>query len=549
MVCRDGTRLIARIWTPPAGEGPWPALLMRQPYGRAIASTVTYAHPSWYAAHGFLVVVQDVRGRGDSEGDFSGFRQEAADSADAVAWVRHLPGCNGRVGTYGFSYQGLTQLLNDGEAGGGAPEALPDCLAPAMAGLDERLHWASEGGCHWWALGLGWGLQLAAQRCARAGDHQGWQAIRHCLEQGLHPSQGLALLERYDPNGMALTWLGNDPAQAEGWVVHQPAPDLLRQPMLLLAGWHDPHLRGMLDLYRRSQAAGGSPRLHIGAWSPLDWPGGADQLQLAFFNQHLQHVPAEPKPPGDLGASPIAWQAQPHGPWLALPTALPLEQDEHLGWQLRGEQLLAASTNTSTGTKPRPGDPLGWQRTIVHDPWRPVPGRGGHLDPNPGATGRADLDGRRDVACFTSEPLRAPLHLLGRPLLRLRVAADQPGFDLCAALSLVSSDGEGQITSVRQLGTGVARFLGNGCLENGERLIELQPLVAELAAGDRLRLSLSASAWPQIALNPGDGSKPMGGPSARHRVITLEMDLEDSQLTIAPLLEPIACSSSQPGAN
>ena len=104
---------------------------MRQPYGRAIASTVTYAHPSWYAAHGFLVVVQDVRGRGESEGNFQGFVQEASDGADTVRWVRQLPSCNGRVGTYGFSYQGLSQLLNDAADG----EGWPDCLAPAMAAL------------------------------------------------------------------------------------------------------------------------------------------------------------------------------------------------------------------------------------------------------------------------------------------------------------------------------------------------------------------------------------------------------------------------------
>ena len=64
MPCDDGIRLATRLWTPP-GQGPWPLLLMRQPYVRAIASTVTYAHPSWYASQGFLVVVQDVRGRGD----------------------------------------------------------------------------------------------------------------------------------------------------------------------------------------------------------------------------------------------------------------------------------------------------------------------------------------------------------------------------------------------------------------------------------------------------------------------------------------------------
>ena len=66
---RDGTRLISRIWTPDK-HGPWPALLMRQPYGRSIASTVTLAHPSWWASNGYLVVVQDIRGQGDSDGDF-----------------------------------------------------------------------------------------------------------------------------------------------------------------------------------------------------------------------------------------------------------------------------------------------------------------------------------------------------------------------------------------------------------------------------------------------------------------------------------------------
>ena len=69
---RDGTLLKSRIWSP-QGNGQWPVLLMRQPYGREIASTITYAHPSWWASKGYLVVVQDVRGQGGSEGVFSGF--------------------------------------------------------------------------------------------------------------------------------------------------------------------------------------------------------------------------------------------------------------------------------------------------------------------------------------------------------------------------------------------------------------------------------------------------------------------------------------------
>ena len=60
MLTRDRVRLDADIYRPDA-EGDFPVLLMRQPYGRAIASTVVYAHPSWYAAHGYIVVIQDVR--------------------------------------------------------------------------------------------------------------------------------------------------------------------------------------------------------------------------------------------------------------------------------------------------------------------------------------------------------------------------------------------------------------------------------------------------------------------------------------------------------
>ena len=531
MRCRDGTGLISRIWTP-AGDGPWPALLMRQPYGRAIASTVTYAHPSWYAQHGFVVVVQDVRGQGASEGNFQGFAQEAIDGADAVRWVRQLPSCNGRVGTYGFSYQGLSQLLNDASEcdglGDGLGDGLPDCLAPAMAGLDERTHWASEGGAHWWGLGLGWGLQLAAQRCQRQGDDEGWQAIRKSLERGSFLGEGMALLARHDPTGMALEWLSRNPADPEGWRVYTPPAALLRRPMLLLGGWHDPHLGGVLDLWQRSQAAGGSPQLRIGAWSHLHWPGGADSMQLAFFQQHLQGIA-----PSYEHTAPLALQAEAHGPWLVPAATLPK------AWKLQGQALLdkiqaspeaAPEANPSGTTTPDHAT-----RQLVHDPWRPVPGRGGHLDLKPGPCDRSDLDERLDVACFTSAPLEAPELLLGQFSLEITISADQPGFDLCGALSVVKKE---QPMKVHQLCTGVARFLGNGCLHGETRLLQLQPVMANLQAGDQIRLSLAASAWPQIALNPGDGSMPLGGPSPKHRVITLSLELATSQLRLEPIVHP-----------
>ncbi|NEO67044.1 MAG: CocE/NonD family hydrolase, partial [Moorea sp. SIO4G2] len=108
MVTRDGVRLDADIYRPDSA-GEFPILLMRQPYGRAIASTVVYAHPTWYAAQGYIVVIQDVRGRGTSEGKFDLFAHEVEDGFDSVNWAASLPGSTGDVGMYGFSYQGMTQ--------------------------------------------------------------------------------------------------------------------------------------------------------------------------------------------------------------------------------------------------------------------------------------------------------------------------------------------------------------------------------------------------------------------------------------------------------
>ncbi|MBD2719685.1 CocE/NonD family hydrolase [Synechococcus sp. FACHB-909] len=547
----DGVRLVSRVWQPD-GEGPWPVLVMRQPYGRAIASTVTFAHPSWYAGHGFLVVVQDVRGRGGSEGDFGGFAQEAADGAATILWARALAGSNGRVGTYGFSYQGLTQLLSTGHEGGGGADgglsddpALPDCLAPAMCGLDERLHWASEGGAHWWALGLGWALQLAAEGCRRRGDAAGWRQIRRSLQHGDFTEEGLALLERHDPGGMSLGWLRRDPAGPEGWTVHPVAAALLRRPLLLIGGWHDPHLRGVLDLWQRARSAGGDPRLVIGAWSHLDWRGGLDRELLAFFRRHLQEpLPRggleEPAAPGAAASAPIRLQCAATAAWHSLSPAAAASPaaSAAVGWSLHSTGLAAircdegelrplAAAGPAAG-----GTASGGTVVIVHDPWRPVPGRGGHLGTEPGPVERADLDRRGDVACFSTAPLERALWLLGTFRLRLRVSADQPSFDLCAALSEVSPDGG----CVRQLSTGLARFGTTAAAGDTPRTLALQPLATLVAAGQRLRLSLAAAAWPQIAVNPGDGSLPAGGSGSGHRVISLTLELEGAHLGLEPLI-------------
>lgn len=172
-------------------------------------------------------------------------------------------------------------------AGRSSGHVSPDCLAPAMTGLHERDHWSCEGGAHWWHLSLGWGLQLAAQQARRRGDSSAWEEIRRCLEEQRYCRDGLALLRRHDPHSMVLNWLEQDPEESSAWVCHEPADDWFRQPMLLIGGWWDPHLRGILDLHQRSLAAGGQPEMHVGPATHLNWWPEAQQLQLTFFRRHL----------------------------------------------------------------------------------------------------------------------------------------------------------------------------------------------------------------------------------------------------------------------
>ena len=505
----DGVQLRSRLWHPQRG-GPWPALLMRQPYGRSIASTVTYAHPRWWAEQGYLVVVQDVRGQGDSEGQFGGFGQEASDSAETHAWVRARPECNGRLGCYGFSYQGLTQLLAPADA------PPPECLAPAMAGLDERRDWCSEGGAHWWHLGLGWGLQLAALQARRKDDEATWLTLRRSLEDGSYLREGRTLLERHDPGGMACRWFQQDPLCRESWTVHTPPRPWLQRPMLLLGGWWDPHLLGILDLWQRSTAVGGAPELHIGPATHLQWWPQAQRLMLQFFDRHLKLSTDSPT----SDTSPRFWDLT-RQDWYDSPPAT-----QHC-WQLKGDGLSSIDLESGFLDPEEPGKGT---VTIVHDPWRPVPAIGGHLSPDPGPAERGRIDERADVATFTGCELGQQLQLQGQPVLTLQASADQPGFDLCVALSRLPRDS----TQVQQLSTGVLRMSGEAARTLAQRRILLQPLLATLHPGDRMRVSIAGSAWPAVGVNPGTPEVASGAPGSRHRIVTMTLELAGSQLSLIP---------------
>ena len=108
MKTRDGVTLYADIYRPKSSEK-FPVILMRTPYDKSVGWAVAPAYK--IAARGYIFIIQDVRGRYTSEGEWYPFRHEQADGYDAVEWAASLPYSNGKVGMMGASYVGATQML------------------------------------------------------------------------------------------------------------------------------------------------------------------------------------------------------------------------------------------------------------------------------------------------------------------------------------------------------------------------------------------------------------------------------------------------------
>jgi putative CocE/NonD family hydrolase len=487
-------------------------LLMRQPYGRAIASTIVYAHPAWYAAHGYIVAIQDVRGTGSSEGSFRLFLDEEHDGAEAVAWVADLPGSSGAVGMYGFSYQANTQYL--ALAGGGALRA----LAPAMGGWDMRSDWAWEGGAFRLGPNLGWACQMGFIKAT----HDGAPAAAHALRVA---AQSLPLNDwhRTRPDIIRThgawthydSWLSH-PSPGAFWDAFAPRARLadcaVDVPMLHVGGWYDQMLMGTLDahaaLAARSQA---EQPLYIGPWTHQPWgrrvgavdfgPDAVspiDAAQLAWFNRHLKDD-SSAAPSGlclfDLGLR--QWRRFAEWPEIVAQT-----------WFLAGDGLAAASSGGALS--PAPG-PAGEDR-LVHDPWRPAPVMGGHGSAPAGMQDRAALDDRADVAVYTGAKLEHPTFLCGRVTATLYLSADQPSFDIDAVLSVV--DPAGRAWTLTQ---GHARLDATAA----PCVLPMRAVCMTVPAGHALRLSLAGACAPSYAVNPGSGADAADFTAGEERIITL----------------------------
>lgn len=541
MYTRDGVRLDADLYRPDTKED-LPILLMRQPYGRKIASTVVYAHPSWYAAQGYLVVIQDVRGRGTSEGEFDLFTHEIADGLDTINWVSQLTGSTGEVGMYGFSYQGVTQLYAAVER----PQALK-VICPAMVAYDLYRDWAYENGAFCLQANLGWAIQLAAETARLKGDETAYcrlyQASRNLPLSDPIPASP-DILRELAPDSFYHLWLKYSDPNHEYWQKRSPK-NLIQDvdlPMLHVGGWFDPYLRGTLNLYQAMAAKSQFPQhLIVGPWAHLPWgrklgsidysieaQNPIDEAQIRWFDYFLKG-----KDTGILEESPIClfemgsnqwceWEQFPSQKqkiyYFASDGLASMREDSGMLWEYEEEiaseflspQELLATDLLETAEDHFPGS----TDILVHDPWRPVPALGGHATFPGGSFDRSSLDCRTDILTYTSAPLEQELHLVGTAIAEVYCTADTPSFDLSVVLSQVTPDGK--IFNVTQ---GYIRV----DTPQTPIKIPLQPTCTLIPSENCLRVSVSAACFPAYPVNPGTGSLPDQTRLIEAQIITLNI--------------------------
>ena len=511
----DGVALVSDHYYP-AAPGPHPTLLMRQPYGKDIASTVVYAHPVWFAAHGYNVVIQDVRGRGDSEGEFYPFRGEGTDGAETIHWLRTRSESNGSVGMYGFSYQGMTQLLAAAEQ----PEGLV-CIAPAMAACDLYHGWFYRQGALRLASSLGWGLQMlkadARRRKLRAasdGLEKAWADLRSqplVTPYGSHP-----LLQHEGMPTYVLDWFTNN-LPGPYWSTLDVSRSLERiaVPALHIAGWFDTYLSGTVAGFLALSAQGApSAREHqylvAGPWVHIPWGElvgdqnlgpealvDTDSLLLRWFNHWL-------KDSGEFAREPrIRHFALGANRWFEA-EKFPTDSFT-LYLHSNGRAESRKGDGVLSRTVPASSEP---RDIFNYDPEVPVHGPGGPAALT-GPVNQAPLETGNNLLVYTTAPLAEPVHILGSPKLTVYCATSAAYADFTAKLVRLRPGGHADFVCI-----GIARssYLFRDLGYRADTVhcweISLEPTSCIFGAGDAIRLEVAGSAFPLYDRNPSTAVEP-----------------------------------------
>ncbi|MGW0669109.1 CocE/NonD family hydrolase [Streptomyces sp. NPDC002746] len=481
----DGTRLYARIWRPVTDE-PVPALLEYLPYRLSdwTAPRDWQRHP-WYAGHGYASVRVDVRGHGNSEG-LPGDEYDAQELADGVAvihWLAQQEWCSGRVGMFGISWGGFNSL----QIAALAPEPLKAIVTVCSADdrYDNDVHYM--GGSVLAVDMHAWAATMLAFVCrppdpAQVGD--AWKDM------------WLERLEAVDP--FIHTWLDHQ-TRDDYWKHGSVCEDYsaIQANVLAVGGWHDPYRDTVLRLVEHLDPA--KVRGLIGPWSHQypdrglpPGPGiGFLQETLRWWDQHLKD-----KDTGVMSEPLLrSWISESHRPATVYET-LPGRWVGDTSWPSENVSPVAYALKGGPQTVDSP------QQTGV-DAGRFFPfGNDADLPPD-----QRDEDAKSVSFEFPVED--APIEILGRPRVRLRIRMDVPRGQAIARLCDVAPDGSstlvtrGVLNLAARHGRDRADDWPAGATE--DVTFELNGIGHTFPPGHRIRLAVSSSYWPWIW--PQAGSK------------------------------------------
>jgi len=525
---RDGVTLVADVYRPDA-EGRFPTLLQRTPYDRKGGT----AQAMDLAASGYAVVLQDTRGRFGSEGEFYPFCHEAADGYDSVEWAATQPWSDGKVGMFGGSYVGATQML--------AATTKPPHLAaifPYITAAEYYEGWTYQGGAlmEWFASSWSSGLAVDTLRRKAAPGNRPLEWVKR------DPLRDYPLLEPPAPRELAPYF--------RDWVTHETDDDYWRPVRvrdhygdmtvkgLHGAGWHDIFLRGSIENYlglraqAATQEAREGQRLLVGPWAHAATSPEGKIGDVVFGPAAVLDMTATIREWFDYALKDV--QNRFAGKRVRLfvmgDDVWRDEEEFPLARARETRFFLAPGTGRASGVlldkAPRRAPPSEYE----YDPTDPVPTLGGRLccgnALSPGPADQRPNEGRRDVLVFSTPPFVRDVEVTGFVGLELYAASSAPDTDFTALLADVGPDGYARFLTdgivrarYRKSTAGPPVLLTPGHVEKFR--IDLWATSNVFKAGHRMRLYVSSSNFPRFDPNRNTGEPILGatgGVKARQTV-------------------------------
>ncbi len=522
---RDGVVLHADVYRPDA-PGKFPVILERTPYNKDGG----FDFGVKAAQHGFVAIIQDVRGRYTSQGVWYPFKYESQDGYDTVEWAAKLPYSDGKIGMVGGSYVGATQML--------CAIAHPPHLVgifPVVTASNYHNGWTYQGGAFEQWFNESWTSGLAQDTLNRkvADETNALKGI-WTVPLGSYPlfNFGPASAWPTDLGALApyfLDWLKHPSFDDywKRWSIEDHYPDI-KVPAYIVAAWYDIFQGGALRNYMGIRAHGGSEAARsqtrllvvIGGHAGMGEKVGEinfgptavvnfDDLEFRWYDHLLKGIDngIENEKPVKIFVLGIdKWREE-----NAWPLARAKSTDYYLHSDGKANSLRGDGTLSTVAPQSEPND------HYVYDPENPVPTLGGplccdaaHLMPGP-VDQRPD-EGRSDVLVYTTPPFKQDFEVTGHVKLVLYASSSAVDTDFTGKLVDVWPNGfaqnltEGIIRARYRDSQVKPEFMNPGQVY--KFTIDLWSTSNVFKAGHRLRLDISSSNFPRFDRNPNTGADP-----------------------------------------